>query len=149
MEVSVRTDTARRIAEAVKNFELEFEGFLIRDITVVVVSRTLIIVFEGGLNALERTLAQSASGAAQVEEFHQRLFSRGPRTLWSEIQRVLGLEPAAAAEDDPHAPMSCVKVFTSGTVVHVCPLAQSADTSVWSESWQPRPKVAAADNRTI
>lgn len=143
MEVAASSDAARRIADAVKTFELESEGFLIRDITVVVVNRTLIIVFEGGLNALERTLAQSASGAAQVEEYHQRLFARGPRTLWNEIQNVLGLNDAEGSDDHHESSMSCVKVFTSGTVVHVCPLSKSMETSVWSETWQPRPAMAA------
>ncbi len=142
MESKNNPEMARQIADAVKAFELHADRRQIESVTVVLSRRTLVITLDGALTSVEESLAQDAAGAAQVEAFHKELYFRPPMVLWREIERITGSPVEKIAGEDRDA-CTCVKVFPTGTVVHVYLLAQPVPTSVWSDSWgEPRPSLA-------
>ena len=115
---------AQQIAEAARAFELETTGHLPKSVTVVLSDHTLVITMHGSLSPAERALAASPAGALQVQEFHQQLFATASESLRREIERIAGVEvPGTKAEVETSTDM-VVKVFTTGTAVHVLLLAE-------------------------
>ncbi|HKQ47955.1 MAG TPA: Na-translocating system protein MpsC family protein [Phycisphaerae bacterium] len=123
---------ARQIAEAIGNFELRTGSYLPKSITVVMSDSTLVITLHGALSPVEQTLAQSASGADRLQEFHQALFANAPGSLRQEIKKITGMEVCEAATEIEPAAGAVAKVSTSGTVVHVLLLEGGVPTDTWS-----------------
>jgi uncharacterized protein YbcI len=123
---------ARRIAEASSAFEQRRTGHAPRSVTVVLSEDTLVITLHGALSPAETALAQSKEGAAQVQEFHRRLFHNSADELREEIKRIAGVEVRAATTEVESAAGTVVQVFTTGTVVQVFLLARSVPAESWS-----------------
>jgi uncharacterized protein YbcI len=79
---------SEQVAEAARTFQHQSTGHAPRAVTVVLSEDTLVITLHDALSPAERVLAQSAAGAAQVQEFHRRLFSSSAAPLRQEIQRI-------------------------------------------------------------
>ncbi|MFH1418206.1 MAG: Na-translocating system protein MpsC family protein [Planctomycetota bacterium] len=125
---------ARRIAEAASVFEQQRTGNRPKSVTVVLSDTTLVITLHGALSEAERTLARSAEGAAQVQDFHRQLFANASETLRQEIKRITGVEVReATAEVEPNTG-TVVGVFTTGTTVQVYLLAHAVPAGDWSGS---------------
>jgi len=123
---------AQEIAEAVTAFQRQTTGHAPRAVTVVLSQDTLVITLHEALSPAERDLARSPEGAAQVEEFHRRLFSSSSQSLREEIRRITGVEVReAVAEIEPRTE-AVVQAFTSSALVQVFRLAQSVPAQSWS-----------------
>ena len=123
---------AQQIAEAARAFEMETTGHLPKSVTVVLSDHTLVITVHGSLSPAERALAASPAGALQVQDFHQQLFANASESLRSEIKRITGVEVREAAAEVETDSGTVVKVFTTGTVVHVFLLAGEVAAGAWS-----------------
>jgi uncharacterized protein YbcI len=94
---------------------------------------TLVITLHDALSPAEKALAVSPEGAAQLQEYHQELFSKASDPLRREINRITGVEVRHAAAEVEPAAGAVVKVFTTGTIVQVFLLAEKVATDVWSD----------------
>src|SRR5438874_8789998 len=83
---------AQQIAQAASAFEQQRTGHLPKSVTVVLSEETLVITLHGALSPAEKALAQSPDGAAQIQEFHQQLFTNSADSLRQEIKRITGVE---------------------------------------------------------
>lgn len=123
---------AQQIAEAATAFALRTTGHLPESVAVVLSDHTLVITLHGSLSPAERALAASPGGASQVEEFHQQLFASASDSLRQEIKRITGVNVREAESELATKTSTVLKVFTTGTVVHVFLLADRIAASAWS-----------------
>lgn len=123
---------AQQIARAASAFELQTTGHPPKSVTVVLSDQTLVITLHGALSPAEQALAASPAGALQVQEFHKQLFANASDSLREEIKRITGVEVREAASEVETATGTVVKVFTTGTVVHVFLLAGNVPGGAWS-----------------
>ena len=110
---------ARRIAQTASEFELQRTGRLPSSVTVALSGEILVVVLHEALTLAEKVLAKSATGADQVNEFHQQLFSNSSDPLRLEINRISGLIVREAAAEVEPTTGSVVHAFTTGTMVQV------------------------------
>jgi uncharacterized protein YbcI len=123
---------AQQIAQAAVAFERQRTGHVPRSVTVVLSENTLVITLHGALTPVEKALARSPEGAAQVQEFHRQLFHSSADALRQEIKRITGVEVREATAEVEPATGTVVQVFTTGTVVQVFLLAGSVPPGAWS-----------------
>jgi uncharacterized protein YbcI len=123
---------AREIARAARAFEEKLTGRAPKAVAVVLSGETLVITLHGVLSPAERALALTPAGAAEVQEYHQRLFAGSFNELRREIKRITGVEVREAAAEVEPASGTVVKAFTNGTVVQVFLLADSVPTDAWN-----------------
>jgi uncharacterized protein YbcI len=126
------TGMAQQIARAAIDFEVTRTGRVPKSISVVVGPESVVITLHESLSRAERALAQSPSGAAQVQELHRRLFDASSNSLRQEIKRITGVDVRDASVDVETADGSVVKAFNSGTVVQMFLLAHGVPTDTWS-----------------
>jgi len=120
---------AQQIAEAARAYELETTGHLPKSVTVVLSDHTLVITLYGALSPAEQALAASPAGASQVQKFHQELFASASDSMRKEIRRITGVEVRGATAEVEPSSGTVVKVFTTGTKVHVFLLADKVVAS--------------------
>jgi len=123
---------AQQIAGAARAFELQTTGHLPNAVTVVLSDDTLVITVHGSLSPAERALAASPAGALEVQEFHQQLFANASDSLRQEIKRITGVAVREATAELETNTGTVVKVFTTGTVVHVFLLVDKVAAGAWS-----------------
>jgi uncharacterized protein YbcI len=99
---------------------------------VVLSDTTLVITLHEALTPAEKAMAKNPAGAAQMQEFHQRLFANSSESFRQEIKKITGVEVREAAVEVAPATGTVVKVFTTGTVVQVFLLARSLPAETWS-----------------
>jgi uncharacterized protein YbcI len=126
---------AKQIAQVAIAFEQRRSGNHVpKSVTVVLSEGTLVITLHEALSPAERALAQSPTGAAQMQEFHRKLFASSSHSLRQEIERITGMEVREAAAEVEPASGAVVQAFTTGSVVQVFLLAGSVPTETWSGS---------------
>jgi uncharacterized protein YbcI len=123
---------AQQIAKAAGEFELRRTGHTPQTVAVILSENTLVITLHGTLSPAEKALAKSASGAAQVQEFHRQLFNDSADALRQEIKRITGVDVREATAEVEPASGTVVQVFTTGTVVQVFLLAGGVPADSWS-----------------
>ncbi len=72
---------AQQIAEAARLFEHEQTGLVPTSVSVVQSDATLVITLHGALSPAEQALSRTPDGAAQVQDFHRRLFDTSASAL--------------------------------------------------------------------
>ena len=77
---------------------------------------TIVIALHGTLTAAEKTLARSPAGAAQVRDYHRRLFADAPATLRRKIKSVTGMEVRDTTAEVEPATGSVVHLLTTDAV---------------------------------
>jgi uncharacterized protein YbcI len=120
-----RSTIEQQIALASSAFEKRRTGHAAKDVIVALSENRLVITRPGALSPAEKALAKSPAGAAEVQEFHRRLFDNSAESLRQEIQRITGLEVREAAAEIETA---------TGTVVQVFLFARNAPSAIWSGS---------------
>lgn len=100
--------------------------------TVVLSDTTLVITLHGALSEAEKALAKSPEGAAQIQDFHRKLFANASESLRQEIKRITGVEVRDATAEVEPTTGTIVGVFTTGTTVQVYLLAESVPADSWS-----------------
>src|SRR6202163_223426 len=128
-----KSTMAKQIAQAAIAFEQRRTGDHVpKSVTVVLSEGTLVITLHEALSPAERSMSQTPSGAAQMQEFHRQLFSNSSDSLRQEIKRITGMDVREATAEIEPASGAVVQAFTTGTVVQVFLLAGSAPTEAWS-----------------
>ena len=127
---------AQQIAEAASAFQQQRTGHAPKAVTVVLSEDTLVITLHGALSAAEEALAKTPAGAAQVQDFHRKLFTSSCEPLRQEIQRITGEEVREATAEVEPSTGTVVQVFTKGTMVQVFLLAHGVPAETWSGSGQ-------------
>jgi uncharacterized protein YbcI len=128
----VDNTAAQQIADAAGDFLKESAGRDPESVTVVLAGDTLVITLHGALSPAEKALAQTAEGAAQVQEFHRQLFASASGALRRKIQQITGTEVREATGEVEFAGNAIVQVFTTGTVVQVFRMAGMVPTQTWN-----------------
>ena len=139
---------AQQIANAASELEQQRTGHLPNSVTVVLSDDILVVTLHGALSLAEKSLAKTPAGAAQLQNFHQQLFSNSSDPLRLEINRISGrtvLE--AAAEVEPTAG-SVVHAFTTGKMVQVFLLTNNIPTEVWNGN-EPSPQSSERNLRHV
>ena len=125
---------AHEIARAASAFEERRTGHAPRSVTVVLAADTLVVTLHGTLSEAEKLLARTPEGAAQVQEFHGRLFEDAADPLRAEIKRITGVAVREARAVIEPATGTVVQVFTTGTMVQVFLMAGPVAPGTWSGS---------------
>jgi uncharacterized protein YbcI len=134
MDDQLSTNMAQQIAQAALAFEKQRTGHAPESVTVVLSENTLVITLHGALSPAERALATNPAGAAQVQDFHRRLFANASHDLREEIKRITGVEVREATAEVEPATGTVVAVFTSGTTVQIFQLAREVPADSWSNA---------------
>jgi len=134
---------AQQIARAASAFEKRRTGHRPHSVTVVVAADTLVVTLHGTLSEAEKLLARTPEGAAQVQEFHRRLFEDAADPLRAEIRRITGVAVREARAAIEPATGTVVQVFTTGTMVQVFLLAGPVAPGTWSGSAGDEPPLIA------
>jgi uncharacterized protein YbcI len=114
---------AQQIAEVAKALQQQRTGHAPGVVSVVVSEDTLVVTLHEALTPAEKALAQSAAGAAKVQEFHRQLFSTSSSSMRDEIKRITGRDVREAAAEVETATGTVVHAFTTGAMVQVYLLA--------------------------
>ena len=128
------TTIARRIADAASIFLGQTTGHAPQSVTVVLGLDTVVITLYGALSPAEKVLAQSAAGAAQVQDFHRHLFASSSAAFRREIQRITGVAVREAASELESAFGAVVHAFTTGTMVQVFHFAHDLPVGAAAEA---------------
>ncbi len=118
-----RPTLAQEIAEVVIAFQQQTTGHAPKAVTVILSQDTLVIVLHEALSQAEKDLAKSPSGAGQVREFHQQLFSTSSQWLRKQIERVTGVQWCEAVADVEPVTGDMVQAFARSAKVQVFRLA--------------------------
>jgi uncharacterized protein YbcI len=122
---------AHEIAKVASAFEERRTGHAPRSVSVVLAADTLVVTLHGTLSEAEKLLAGTPEGAAQVQEFHRRLFEDAAGPLREEIMRITGVAVREAHAAIEPATGTVVQVFTTGTMVQVFLLAGPVAPQMW------------------
>ncbi len=106
-----------QIARAASRFEQQRTGHRHRWVAVFLNADTMVITLHAALTAAEKALAASPTGAAQVQEFHRRLFTTASTSLWKRIRRITGMQVREATAEVETTTGTVVQVFMTHTVV--------------------------------
>lgn len=115
---------SQQIAEAARAFQLQVTGHAPAEVSVVLGEDTLVITLHGALTRAEQAMAASSAGAAQVQEFHRKLFANSSEALLDEIRRITGVRVLDSATAIEPAAGGIVHVFTTGSMVQVFHLSR-------------------------
>jgi uncharacterized protein YbcI len=127
---------AQRIAHAAISFEKKRTGHAPHAVTVVLGGDTLVVTLHGALSPAERALAETAAGAAEVQQFHRELFNTAAAAFRQEIKDITGVDVRESKAEIEATTGTVVQVFTTGTVVQVYLLAGGVPTDAWSHNGQ-------------
>jgi len=125
---------AQRVALAASEFQLQRTGRAPKAVTVVLSDDTLVVTLHEALSPAEKALAQNPEGAAQVQDFHRRLFQDSVDLLRDEIKRITGVAVREAAVEVETSTGAVVQAFTTGTMVQVFQLAGAISVQAWNAS---------------
>ncbi len=131
--MNVPTQTmAQKVAAAITTFQIERTGHAPRAVTVVLSDETLVVTLHEALAPAEIVMAQTAAGAAQIQEYHRQLFQSSIPALRNEIRRITGVAVREAALEVETATGAIVHAFTSGEMVQVFRMASSISAEDWN-----------------
>lgn len=141
MSDSTRT-MAEEVAEALSRFQRDRTGHTPRAVTVVLTDDTLVVTLHGALTPAEIELSRTEEGAAQVQNYHRRLFIISQPALLAEIARITGVPVKEAAVELEPTSGAVIHAFTSGAVVQVFRMSGDIPIEIWKGPMPPRDKVA-------
>ena len=95
---------------------------------------TLVITLHEALTAAEKALASTASGSAEIQEFHKKLFDTSSAEFRQIIKEIVGFDVREARTEVCSSTGTVVQVFSSGTVVQVYLLANGVPTDTWKQN---------------
>jgi len=113
------SNLSKEIAQIALTMQAERTGYMPKAVTVVASDETVVLTLHEALTPSEKILAQTASGAMKVEQYHRALFAVSCDELRKEIERLTGRRVREAAVVVEPATGAIVHAFTSGTVVQI------------------------------
>ncbi|MGE5610904.1 MAG: DUF2294 domain-containing protein [Bacillota bacterium] len=126
------TTMAQQVAQVARIFQEQRTGRVPNAVTVVLSGDTLVVTMHDALSPAEKALARTPEGAAQVQDFHRRLFASSLDVLRKEIKRITGVDVREAAAEVETSSGTVVHAFTGGAMVQVFLLAQSIPSDTWN-----------------
>ncbi len=105
-----------RIARAAQAFELRRTKHARKWVAVFMNEETIVIALHGSLTRPEKALAQNASGAAEVREFHRQMFTHASAVLLRKIKSITGMEVRHTSAKIDAETGSVVQLFATDTV---------------------------------
>ena len=112
-----RSTMADQISLAASLIERRRTGHARKWLTVFLNADTMVITLHGALTAAEQSLIERQADAGRLEEFHRRLFTDDPASLWRKIRRITGMEVRDATAEVDTTNGTVVQVLTNNTVV--------------------------------
>jgi uncharacterized protein YbcI len=106
----------RKIARAARVFEKRRTKHGREWVAIFMNEDTIVIALHSSLTAVEKAVAQSQAGAAQVREFHRQLFGNISATLLRKIKSITGMEVRDTSAEIEPTTGSVVQVFTTDTL---------------------------------
>ncbi|ADG69967.1 hypothetical protein Plim_4157 [Planctopirus limnophila DSM 3776] len=122
----------QQVKDVITRFQLEMSGHAPTKVTVTLDQATLIVTLIDALSPVEVTLSQTETGAAQVQEYHNRLFMCSLPALREELQRVTGVAIQDAAVEFETDNGVVTHTFVNGTVIQLFRLASGIPASKWT-----------------
>jgi uncharacterized protein YbcI len=131
---------AEQLARVASRLQASRTGHAPQAVTVVLSEDTLVVTLHEALTPVEKALARTPAGAAQVQEFHRQLFANATDEMRQEIKRITGRDVREATAEIETATGSVVHAFTTGAMVQVYLLKPDlrADPSLREEFSEPR-----------
>src|SRR3954451_10844377 len=130
---SLRLSVNERLAQVASTMQQQRTGHAAGKVTVVLSDDTLVVTLQDALTPAETALAQTAAGAAKVQEFHRQLFANSCDAFKNEIRHLTGREVHEAAAEVEAVTGKIMHAFTTGAMVQVFLLAESAAIGAVSE----------------
>lgn len=122
---------AQQLARAASDFQRQRTGHAPKAVTVLLGEGTLVITLHGALSPAEEALARTPDGAAQVQEFHRKLFASSSDALRGEIERITGAKVRQATAEVETATGTVIHAFKNGSMVQVFlfvdPMSENSD----------------------
>jgi len=125
---------AQQVAMAASAFQHECTGHRPKSVTVILGENMAVVTLHGVLSPAEEALAKSPAGAAQVQEFHRKLFAGSCDGLRQKIEGITGVEVCQATAEVEATTGTVAQVFTTGIMVQVFLLAHTVPSDTWSGS---------------
>ena len=125
---------AQRVALAASESQRQRTGHAPKAASAVLSNDTLVVTLHDALSPAEKALAQNIEGAAQVQEFHRRLFQSSTDELREEIRRITGIAVREAGTEVGTSTGAVVHTLTNGTMVQVFQLAGAISSQAWNAS---------------
>lgn len=122
----------QQVKDVVTKFQMEMSGHAPTKVTVTLEQETLIVTLIDALSPVEVTLSQTEIGAAQVQEYHDRLFKSSLPGLREELQRVMGVAIKDAAVKFETDNGVVTHTFVNGTVIQLFRLESGIPVSKWN-----------------
>ncbi len=110
---------AEQIAEVASAYQGRTTGHAPTSVTVNLSDDTLVVTLHEALTPAEQALVQTAEGAAQVQDFHRRLFASSDELLRKEIERITGRRVREAGAEIETPAGNVVHAFKTGAMVQV------------------------------
>lgn len=110
---------AEQLAVVIEKFQLLRTGHSPTSVSVVLGEETLVVTLHDALTKAEKALAGTPEGAAQVQDFHRKLFASSEAQLREEIQRITGRKVRESAAEIQPETGSIVHAFTTGAMVQM------------------------------
>lgn len=119
-----KSDLSQKVARATIAFLKRQTGRAPSSVTVVMSEHTLMVTLHETLSPAEKALARSPAGAAQVRDFHRRLFAASSGALKREIAGITGMRLREASADVEVRTGDLVLALTTHRTVDVFLLAR-------------------------
>ena len=116
---STASNITEQLAEIASSLQQQRTGLAPKAVTVILSEDTLVVTLHDALTPAEKALASTPEGAAQMQEFHRRLFATSSEPLRQEIKRITGREVREATAEIEAAKGAVVHAFTTGSMVQV------------------------------
>ena len=120
----------QQIIEAVNVFQKYVTGHIPKAVSVVLSEDTLVITLHEALSPAEVALAETADGAAQVQDFHRQIFANSSESLRQEIKRITGRQVRESTAEVEPTTGAIVHAFTTGTMVQVFLLTPKTSAAI-------------------
>ncbi len=122
---------AQQVAQVVREFQRQRTGNAPKSVTIVLGENTLVVTLHDALSPAEKALAKTPEGAAQVQDYHRKLFATSSEDLLAEIKRITGVAVREAAAEVEIDTGNVVHAFTSGTMVQVFMMTDKISSEEW------------------
>ena len=136
---------AEQLAKVASALQLLRTGHAPNTVTVILSEDTLVVTLHDALSPAEKALARSPEGAAQVQEFHRRLFAGSSEEMRQNIKRLTGRDVREATAEIETATGTVIHAFTTGAMVQVFLLAPAGPPAPGTDG-ESRDRLERADD---
>lgn len=116
---STASNITEQLAEMASTLQQQRTGLAPKAVTAVLSEDTLVVTLHDALTPAEKALSRTPEGAAQVQEFHRRLFATSSESMRQEIKRITGREVREATAEVETTTGTVVHAFTTGSMVQL------------------------------